>query len=453
MASASTTYGKQTPSPEVSAPQTELEVLQKRARETRGILDSLCQLLIEGGLVSEQRLSVVTHRRSFAEVRRRHPCEWNTSLECALRSKDVAFNVASYCVNKTDCAGLRTASRTLDTCMAEVSSAMVRPKVVVWRGAFDVFDPVTRAWDTIPSAREKRPTAALAVISGHLYVCGGRSGNSSLPLAFLDRFDPQRGTWQTLPPMSQGRCDLAAAVLGAQLYVCGGLTTSAWPDNSAECFDAVTNVWEALPAMVQSRRRAKTAVIKNQVYVVGGDSIQPLSSERLLSAGHWQELPRMHHGRADDFKTAVVADRLYVCGGEDPSSVERFDPEAGVWELLQPMLEEHSCGAVSVLQGLLYLCGGMDGGTEEPSTVERFDPTRNTWEGFAPMSRAKEIAHAVVIDGRLFVCGHEAQVQDDGTGKVLSLSAEWYDPATRHWEFLRDMGEGEFFDGVFVVSC
>merc|ERR1712136_731876 len=155
----------------------------------------------------------------------------------------------------------------------------------------------------------------------------------------------------------------------------------------------------------------------------------------------------MHHVRCDDFNTAVVADRLCVCGGNDQRSVERFDPEAGVWELLQPMFEQHIGGAFAVLHGQLYMCGGKDGGVggrgslRSSSTVERFNPTRNTWERVAPMTCARGMSVAVVIDGRLFVCGSEVQESDEDGYDISPASAEWFDPATGHWEFLRVLGD------------
>ena len=136
--------------------------------------------------------------------------------------------MTSFFVNRRDCAGLRTASAAFATCVAEVSSALVRPKVLVWVGrlpsvqAVDVFDPASVSWATFPTAQECRSDAASAVISGRLYVCRGHSGPQSSTSSSLDCFDPVPGLWQSLPPMSQRRSDHVAAVIGARLYVCGG---------------------------------------------------------------------------------------------------------------------------------------------------------------------------------------------------------------------------------------
>ena len=187
----------------------------------------------------------------------------------------------------------------------------------------------------LPSGQLWREEAATAVIDGRLYVCGGNSVNGGKS-ANLACFDPSLGVWQTLPPISQARWKSAAAVLGARLYVCGGQNPSRL--DTTECFDTESNTWSSLPTMRRSRCRAGVAVIRGHVYVVGGaEGFFDSSAERLRPAGNWQTLPDMNVARCD-FSTAVVADKLYVCGGLGDCSVERFDPEVGIWELLQPML-------------------------------------------------------------------------------------------------------------------
>ena len=68
--------------------------------------------------------------------------------------------------------GLRTVSKAFATGMDEVSSALVRPKVLVWGGdelahdSVEIFDPASNTWDTFPSARICRCFAASVVIDG-----------------------------------------------------------------------------------------------------------------------------------------------------------------------------------------------------------------------------------------------------------------------------------------------
>ena len=131
MADANTTFECQVQFPEPRAMRTQQNNFLSKSLETRRLLEALCKVLIDAGVINEQRLLAEAHRRSFAAVRRSHPCGWGMSLRRVFQSREVAYNVASSFVNKRDCVGLRIASKAFATCMAEVSSELVRPKVLV----------------------------------------------------------------------------------------------------------------------------------------------------------------------------------------------------------------------------------------------------------------------------------------------------------------------------------
>ena len=287
--------------------------------ETRELLNALCTLLIDIGVVSEQRLVAEANRQSFAAARRTHPCDWNTSLLCLFQSRDVASKIASGFSDRKECAGLLTASRAFATSVSEVASALPRSKVLIWgrkadasTQAVDIFDPFSTTLISLPVAEQWRAGSATAVINGFFYVCGGYSVIGR-PTPNLSCFDPLRAIWRTLPPMSEARLLHVAVVIGARLYVCGGWNSGSL--DSAECFDTRSNTWSPFPTMRRSRSEALVAVIMSHVYIVGGaEDYHDFSLERLPPTGNWQTLPDMNVGRID-FSTAVVADKLYVCGG------------------------------------------------------------------------------------------------------------------------------------------
>ena len=96
--------------PELSALETHLNGLLA-SMETRGLLHALCTLLIDIGVVSEERLLAEAYRQSFAAARRMYPCDWNTSLLCVFESRDVASKIASGFSDRNECAGhLRNSS-------------------------------------------------------------------------------------------------------------------------------------------------------------------------------------------------------------------------------------------------------------------------------------------------------------------------------------------------------
>ena len=441
MADANTTFECQVQFPELRAMRSQQENFLSKSLETRGLLDALCNVLIDaGGAEALGRGPSASFRGGspisplwLGLVFVAHIPEQRGCIQrCLLFRKQEGLCGLAHSVQSLrhlHGRGVLSVGPAQSSCLGR----RFCPR-------FPRFS--TNTWETSPSAHEFREEAASAVINGRLYVCGGEQYNPGSPSTSLDCFDPVLGIWQALPSMSQGREGHAAAVVGAGLYVCGGSSGGRRTHRSAEVFDTVTNTWQSLPAMVHTRCWAGAAVIRGHVYMVGGDG-SCSSSERLPPTGNWQELPPMNEARMR-FSTAVIADRLYVCGGFGLTSLERFDPEVGVWELLQPMLEARDGASVAVLHGQLYVCRGE---REPLSSVERFDPAHNTWERLTSMSHARTRGSAVEIDGRLFVFGGE---RDDREGLN---SAEWFEPARGRWKPLREMSQGRICPFLAVISC
>ena len=67
-------------------------------------------------------------------------------------------------------------------------------------------------------------------------------------------------------------------------------------------------------------RDAGAAVIRGHVYMVGGDADEDTSG-RWPTTGNWEKLPTLSEARMH-FSTAVIADRLYVCGGIGQTSLD-----------------------------------------------------------------------------------------------------------------------------------
>ena len=80
MADANTNFECQVQFPELRAMRTQQSNLLSKSLEMRGLLDALCKVLIDAGVVSGQRLLAEAHRQSFAAVRRSHPCGWGMSF-------------------------------------------------------------------------------------------------------------------------------------------------------------------------------------------------------------------------------------------------------------------------------------------------------------------------------------------------------------------------------------
>ena len=138
--------------------------------------------------------------------------------------------------------------------------------------------------------------------------------------------------------------------------------------------------------------------------------------------------------------TAAIAEKLYVCGGEDGSvshTLERLDPAVDTWELLRSALHRRMHTTVAVLRDRLYLVGGMSDDNTASNSVECFDPDIDSWEESTPLLNARSGAKVARVSGCLYVIGGRARNAHGGFS-FLRL-AERFDPVTGRWEALPDM--------------
>ena len=69
---------------------------------------------------------------------------------------------------------------------------------------------------------------------------------------------------------------------------------------------------------------------------------------------------------------------IYVCGGEDSNSVERYDIENDIWEVLPNMICKRMYPILYVYNGYLYAFLGKNGKNEYPCSVERLNISGNS---------------------------------------------------------------------------
>eukprot|EP00920_Eleutheroschizon_duboscqi_P039985 GHVT01095888.1.p1 GENE.GHVT01095888.1~~GHVT01095888.1.p1 ORF type:complete len:521 (+),score=151.04 GHVT01095888.1:820-2382(+) len=125
----------------------------------------------------------------------------------------------------------------------------------------EVYDPIRKAWKTLPPMAENRHSAAAACIGSSIYCLGGRDEAGchgrilrSGEILEVQQQQPsasgRRGSnaatvavpWRRLPPMLQARTGLAAVALDGKLYAVGG-TNGVKPLACVEIFDPQTSQW------------------------------------------------------------------------------------------------------------------------------------------------------------------------------------------------------------------
>jgi len=271
------------------------------------------------------------------------------------------------------------------------------------------FFPAIGVWEQLPQMNENRVHGIAAVVDGMFYVCGGMSSQGVLNS--VERFNPVAVCWSSAPSMCVARQKLCGGAIGGRIFACGGFNdewhTSAL--NTVECLHPASATWEVVRPMGQHRASAAAGVLGGCLYICGGvrndlGGAMELRSVECLEpiAQTWHVMPPMFAQRAS--ATAAVLDgRLYVCGGvsgnEILSSVECFDPIAGCWAVEPWMRVGRFCAMAAAVAGHIFVFGGQSGArysNSVESSVEQLDPRRRSWMTLSPMQERRSRAMAAV---------------------------------------------------------
>ena len=221
------------------------------------------------------------------------------------------------------------------------------------------------------------------------------------------------------------RHDCAAVVCGGCLYTFGGkmdLGYGAHLDGSqVSRLDLEARTWTEMPRMPTRRRGAAAIEMEGCLYVIGGRN-GPSNTRAVekfdLRTEDWSVLPPLNHARA--YCTAATALStgpgagpgarcIYVLGGSDELSVEKFD--ANMWEDFVQMPFQRDVGCVAVPVGhMIYVIGGCSahGRRRIPRSdrVARLDLHSLEWTLLLPPPASHEyFSQAVELDGAIYVFG------------------------------------------------
>jgi len=160
-----------------------------------------------------------------------------------------------------------------------------------------------------------------------------------------------------------------------------------------------------------------------------------------MEAGTWTQKADMPTAR-DNAGFAVVDGKIYVIGGlssrrERIAVVEEYDPATDTWMTRADMPNPRASHVAAAVDGVIYAIGGWGLGEPDLSTVEAYDLATDTWTTKADMPTARALSDIAVVDGQIYVIGGVAgeTVQEN---RALS-TVEAYDPATDTWTKKADM--------------
>ena len=229
-----------------------------------------------------------------------------------------------------------------------------------------------------------------------------------------------------------------------------------------------TDDWVTWPALPAALGEVSAGLIGDNLYVVGEGNPATYVYALTPPPGVWSTAAaRPHPG--NHHAAEVVNGRLYLFGGLTRGSegeVQVFDPATGAWTKGADMPFAAGSSSSALIGGMVYVAGGIVGGTATTDRVARYDPTTDTWAEMAPMRHGRNHAASGTDGQKLYVFGGrgpgsgDANVLENGFDTV-----QVYDPLTNTWQSSDDlnavlaplprarggMGKAAFAFGEFYV--
>lgn len=207
---------------------------------------------------------------------------------------------------------------------------------------------------------------------------------------------------------------------------------------------------ECRQAMQNDRTKSRIG-LSEVMYVLGGfgnlQSPIDVVEKYDPAANQWSIVQPMRRKRR--YLSAVALNgRLYAIGGYDASSrlntVECFDSSTSQWSAMTPMLQRRGLAGATTLGGKIFVAGGFDGTTRHTS-VECYEPTIDRWTLVSEMQAPREGAGLANLDGVLYCVGGY-------DGNSILNSIERFDPRTGQWTGLSPMSTRRSGAGIVVLD-
>lgn len=255
-----------------------------------------------------------------------------------------------------------------------------------------------------------RPAALVLALLLALGACGP-GGGAEAP----DDAQEVSAEWETLRSAANQRTEVAAAAVNGKIYIAGGFVPPGRTVPIVEVYDIATDSYSRGPDLPLAVNHAMAAAWEGVVYVMGGYAdatglASPTDRAFALRGQVWEELPSMPEVRAAA-GAAVINGKLYVAGGVGPDGLAGstlvFDVAAGTWSTVEgvPTPREHL--GVATDGSRLYVVGGRPPNTD---VLEAFDPAAGEWERLSSMPTARGgLAAAGTANGLIVAAGGEAE--------------------------------------------
>ena len=196
--------------------------------------------------------------------------------------------------------------------------------------------------------------------------------------------------------------------------------------------------WEEIAQLPLATNLASVEALGNSIYVMGGGfsasqatsevyAFNPATKDLQLRS----PLPKALLATA----TTVLNGKIYLFGGVQynlgsaSKSSYVYDPVTNAWTSLPDIPIAVGYAVAEAINGKIYLIGGFgSGGAPVYNLTQEYDPQTNLWQTKAPMLTARGYMCAAVFDNRIYVLGGGIPSTNTSLDAV-----EIYDPTSNSW--------------------
>ena len=304
----------------------------------------------------------------------------------------------------------------------------------------EVYDPETNTWDTsMPDLPVALSAAAAVEMGGKIYVIGGEGSFLGTKSAAVFEYDPNDGgDWVQKNNLPAARSWHAATVADNTIYVMGG-TAGSLPDNVLLKYDQVNDDWIPVQNMQNPRAFLTSEAVNDKIYAMGGMYLGVASAavEAYDVQSGWSGKASMP-GPRFWFGSGVVEDHIYVFGGSNQTGALtdtwRYDPATNDWTNIGAELPEpvsglsHATAKDADGNECLYTFGGGYSLSSVTDAVLKFCPKKSDWDYQEALTTGRALSTASVLDGKIYVIGGLPHPETP----VSEVNV--YNPATDSWE-------------------
>lgn len=183
--------------------------------------------------------------------------------------------------------------------------------------------------------------------------------------------------------------------------------------------------WQTHANLLTPRQNFALIAYGGQLYALGGQNNQTTltaAETYLPQQDEWQSIAALpipvSHTQA-----AVLNGSIYLPGGLLPSAqptttLQVYTPAENAWHTAQPLPQAISGYALTAFEGKLYLFGGTDG-QKTLNLALRYTP-EDGWQPLPNMPTARAGAYAVNVSNRIYIIGGQTNTNTPATIEIFN---------------------------------